>query len=332
MAMNYDLERRSAVESVIKACRVCEMVQSAHFAGGVMGKEDGSPVTVADFAAQAVVSAHLTASFPNIPLVSEENSQLLRQKDNARLKQAVSDYAQRISPHLRGSQVLEAIDRGAGEGGPKGRFWALDPIDGTKGFLRGDQYAVALALIEDGRVVLGVLGCPNLPLNSNEPESSRGTLFVAAKGQGAAMRSLKEPTEKKIRVTDLAEPARAVFCESFESAHSSHDESLRVAELLDTKNPPIRMDSQSKYGILARGDAAIYLRLPTRKSYVELIWDHAAGSIIVDEAGGKVSDIHGRPLDFSTGRWLSHNSGVIASNGKFHDRILDAVKSVIGEE
>jgi 3'(2'), 5'-bisphosphate nucleotidase len=332
MVMNYELERRYAVESVIKACRVCEMVQSAHFAGGVIGKEDGSPVTVADFAAQAVVSAHLMASFPNIRLVSEEDSQLLRQKDNVRLRQAVLDYAQRISPHLHDSQVLEAIERGAGEGGPKGRFWALDPIDGTKGFLRGDQYAVALALIEDGRVVLGVLGCPNLPLNSNEPENSRGTLFVAAKGQGAAMRSLKEPAEKKIRVTDLAEPARAVFCESFESEHSSHDDSLRVAELLGTKNPPIRMDSQSKYGILARGDAAIYLRLPTRKSYVELIWDHAAGSIIVDEAGGKVSDIHGRPLDFSTGRWLSHNNGVIASNGKFHNRIVDTVKSVIVEE
>ncbi len=332
MAMNYDLERRAAVEAVIKACRLCEMVQSAHFAGGVIGKEDGSPVTVADFAAQAVVSAHLMASFPDIPLASEEDSRPLRQKDNARLKQVVLDYAQSISPHLSDSQVLEAIDRGDGEGGPKGRFWALDPIDGTKGFLRGDQYAVALALIEDGRVVLGILGCPNLPLNSNEPQSPRGALFVAAEGQGAAMRSLEEPAEKKIQVTDLADPARAVFCESFESGHSSHDESLRVAKLLGTKNPPIRMDSQSKYGILARGDAAIYLRLPTRKSYVELIWDHAAGSIIVDEAGGKVADIHGRPLDFSTGRWLNNNSGVIASNGKFHDRIVDAVKSVIGKE
>jgi 3'(2'), 5'-bisphosphate nucleotidase len=331
MATEYELERGTAVESVIKACRLCEMVQSAHFAGGVIGKEDGSPVTVADFAAQAVVSAHLMASFPNIPLVSEEDSQALRQNDNAALKHAVLNYAQRISPDLSDSQVLEAIDRGDGQGGPKGRFWALDPIDGTKGFLRGDQYAVALALIENGRVVLGVLGCPNLPLDPDEAESPRGALFVAAKGQGTVMRSLSKPEEKKIRVADLGDPAQAVFCESFESAHSSHDDSLKVAELLGTKNPPIRMDSQSKYGILARGDATIYLRLPTLKSYVELIWDHAAGSIIVDEAGGKVVDIHGKPLDFSRGRRLSHNSGVIASNGKFHARIVEAVKSVIGQ-
>jgi 3'(2'), 5'-bisphosphate nucleotidase len=330
--MSYDMERQCAVESVIKACNLCRTVQSAHFAGGAIGKEDGSPVTVADFGAQAVVSAHLMASFPEIPLVSEEDSHALRQKENARLKQAVLDYARRISPHLSDSQVFDAIDRGAGQGGPKGRFWALDPIDGTKGFLRGDQYAVALALVEDGKVVLGVLGCPNLPLNSKEPQTSRGALFVAAKGQGAVMRSVDESAEKKVHVADLADPAQAVFCESFESGHSSHDDSLRVAELLGTRNPPIRMDSQSKYGILARGDAAIYLRLPTLKSYVELIWDHAAGSIIVTESGGKVTDIHGRPLDFSAGRRLSRNHGVIASNGRFHDRIVDAVRSVIGRE
>ena len=59
-----------------------------------------------------------------------------------------------------------------------GRYWTLDPIDGTKGFLRGDQYAVALGLIDDGEVILGVLGCPNLP-NS---DGSRGAIFSAVEG------------------------------------------------------------------------------------------------------------------------------------------------------
>jgi 3'(2'), 5'-bisphosphate nucleotidase len=328
--MIVDVERRVAVESVIKACNLCRTVQSAHVAGGVIGKEDGSPVTVADFGAQAVVSAHLMAAFPNLPLVGEEDSKLLRRKDNATLKQAVMKYAQGISPHLSDSQVLEAIDRGAADGGPQGRFWTLDPIDGTKGFLRGDQYAVALALIENGRVVLGVLGCPNLPLNPAQPEGPRGALFVGARGQGAGLMSLDERAERKIRVTDIEDPAQAVFCESFESDHSSHDDSLRVAKLLGTKHPPVRMDSQAKYGVLAKGDAAIYLRIPTEKSYTELIWDHAAGAMIVEEAGGVVTDIHGKPLDFSAGKRLSRNHGVIASNGKFHGRIVEAVNSVIG--
>ena len=89
VVMKYESERRAAIESVIQACKLAQKVQSAHFAGGVIGKEDGSPVTVADFGAQAVVSVHLMASFPDDPLVSEEDSEELRKKENARLKSVV---------------------------------------------------------------------------------------------------------------------------------------------------------------------------------------------------------------------------------------------------
>jgi 3'(2'), 5'-bisphosphate nucleotidase len=74
---------------------------------------------------------------------------------------------------------------GVYKGGRSGRFWTLDPIDGTKGFLRGEQYAVCLALIENGEVQLAIQGCPNLPRNIHDPCSIRGSLFVAVKGQGA---------------------------------------------------------------------------------------------------------------------------------------------------
>lgn len=62
-------------------------------------------------------------------------------------------------------------------------MWTIDPIDGTKGFLRGEQYAVCLALIVDAQVKVGVIGCPNLPLNITEPES-KGCIFVAVRGHG----------------------------------------------------------------------------------------------------------------------------------------------------
>ena len=88
------------------------------------------------------------------------------------------------------------------------------------------------------------------------------------------------------------------------------------------------MDSQVKYGLVSRGDASIYLRLPTQKSYRENIWDHAAGSIIVEEAGGRVTDIQGKPLNFSVGNKLTNNRGVIATNGKLHDLLLKAVQQV----
>ena len=88
------------------------------------------------------------------------------------------------------------------------------------------------------------------------------------------------------------------------------------------------MDSQAKYAVVARGEADIYLRLPTRADYHEKIWDHAAGALIVAEAGGVVSDIHGRPLEFHHGRELAVNRGVIVTNGRLHQRVLDAVQAL----
>ncbi len=81
---------------------------------------------------------------------------------------------------------------------------------------------------------------------------------------------------------------------------------------------------------MARGDASIYLRLPTRKDYEEKIWDHAAGWMVVNEAGGRVSDVRGEPLDFSIGRTLKNNKGVVATNGHLHDQVIQAVRQVLG--
>lgn len=83
--------------------------------------------------------------------------------------------------------MLALIDAGNSAGGAKGRIWALDPIDGTKGFLRGGQYAVCLGLMVDGEVVVGVLGCPNLPVDVKQPEGAKGVLFSAVKGEGATI-------------------------------------------------------------------------------------------------------------------------------------------------
>jgi 3'(2'), 5'-bisphosphate nucleotidase len=121
----------------------------------------------------------------------------------------------------------------------------------------------------------------------------------------------------------------ASFCESVESAHSSHGDAAHIAEILGVTALPLRIDSQCKYATIARGDASIYLRLPTRADYAENIWDHAAGWINVKEAGGEVTDACGNPLDFSAGRTLSRNVGVVATNGKLHDRVIAAVRQVL---
>ncbi|MFO0982356.1 MAG: 3'(2'),5'-bisphosphate nucleotidase [Planctomycetota bacterium] len=319
--MPYQAERELAIEAVIRACRLCSAVQATLSSGDDATKSDRSPVTVADYGAQAVVAALLARHFPHDPLVGEEEAHQLRQPENAGLCAKVAAQVRRILPDLESTDVLAAIDRGAHAGGARGRHWTLDPIDGTKGFLRREQYAVALALIVAGRVVLGVLGCPNL--------APGGRVFVAVQEAGAFERGLDDGTERPMHVAAITDPTAATFCESVEAGHSSHDDAHKVALLLGVSAPPLRMDSQAKYGCVARGDAAIYLRLPTRKGYQEKIWDHAAGSIIVSEAGGKVTDCRGAPLDFSLGRTLANNTGVVATNGPLHERVLAAVRQVL---
>ncbi len=133
----------------------------------------------------------------------------------------------------------------------------------------------------------------------------------------------------RIRVSDVTSTAAARFCESVESGHSDQGQSARIAADLEIAEAPIRVDSQAKYAIVAQGEAQIYLRLPTSKTYREKIWDHAAGMIVVEEAGGRVTDVRGRPLDFGRGRTLDGNSGVIVTNGPIHDAVLKAVAQFI---
>jgi len=288
-------------------------------------KGDKSPVTVADFGAQALVCQSLMTSFPQDVVVGEEDATDLRRSENARELAKVTQYVQRFRASATPEKVCEWID--AGNGTVTRRYWTLDPIDGTKGFLRNDQYAVALALIEDGQVKVGALACPALPLKLNLPQGEQGALFIAVRGEGTAMAPLSGGPFVPIQVADKGDKTALRFVESVEAAHGNHDLQQAIALEIDIARPPLRMDSQAKYGAVARGDAALYLRLPSPKhpDYRENIWDHAAGALIVEEAGGQVTDMHGQPLDFASDYKMHHNRGVVVSNGTIHAAVLEAL-------
>ena len=313
---------RIAVE---RAASLTASAQGRLLAGETLTKDDASPVTVADFAAQAVVCATLAARLGDVSVVGEEDASDLGGPSQSAMLEGVTRLAGAAlgaDPSTR--EVLDWIAVG-GASADTDRYWTLDPIDGTKGFLRGDQYAIALALIEDGHVVLGVLGCPNLP----NADGSTGSIFVAVDGScdvyvGGSTRATP------VRVDGVTAAAGARFCESVESGHSDQGQSAEIAALLGITADPFRIDSQCKYGAVARGDASIYLRLPTRADYQEKIWDHAAGKYVVECAGGRVTDVHGADLDFGRGAFLSANSGVIATSGAIHDDVVSAVRSVLG--
>ena len=319
------LELEAALAAVRAASEVCRGAQGRLLAGHTLTKGDQSPVTIADFAAQAVVCAELTDRLGAIDMIGEEDPNDLRSPEASDLLDAVTALVRTQRGDVVGvGSVLDWISVGA-SAGASDRYWTLDPIDGTKGFLRGDQYAIALGLIESGQVILGVLGCPNLV----NPDGSVGAIFAATDGVAQAWYgAAADPLA--VTVAAPATLAEARLCESVESGHSNQDQSAQIAERLGITTEPYRIDSQCKYAAVARGDASIYLRLPTRADYREKIWDHAAGKFVVEQAGGVVTDVTGAPLDFSCGSTLSANSGVVATDGRFHDQVIEAVQSVLG--
>ncbi|KAL7421886.1 3'(2'),5'-bisphosphate nucleotidase [Cryptotrichosporon argae] len=341
-------ETEVAVLSVLRACYLTKGVQDKFVDRDTMIKADKSPVTVADLSAQALVSLHLLEHFPSDPIIGEEDTEELRANAELRAKVAglVNDAFEREDGWGRDKtfsedQILNAIDAGSAPGGPKGRYWTIDPVDGTSGFIRHQQFAVCLALVVDGQVELGVIGCPNLgpePAKIGEEimPNGKGVLMVAVKGEGSWSRPLDSATYTRLALPPAPPPSNPLtFLESVEKGHSSHSIQRRIGEVLGVQRASLRMDSQAKYACLARGEGGLYLRIPTKysggKDYTEKIWDHAPGALLIAESGGIVSDMHGRPLDFGQGRTLGANDGIVAAGRETHGRALEAVKVALKE-
>lgn len=348
--MSYRKELKIAELAVQRAAILTQRVFHEK-AKGTLSKDDKSPVTVGDFGAQALIIHAIRHNFPTDAIIGEEEASSLRENkgladqiwglvNSTKLDDQASEES--LGGEIRNeSDMLRAIDEGQSPGGGRGRIWALDPIDGTKGFLRGGQYAVCLALVEDGHVKVGVLACPNLPIDDaaplsadvgNESGEGRGVLFSAVLGSGATSRPLSTGVMEKgqlIHMKEVPDISQATFCESVEAGHSSHGDQAAIAEELGITGKSVRMDSQAKYGSIARGAGDLYLRLPVSATYVEKIWDHAAGELIVREAGGHVTDAVGRRLDFSKGRTLTENKGVVAAPKAIHAQVLKAVRGVL---
>jgi 3'(2'), 5'-bisphosphate nucleotidase len=325
-----------AAEAVLLAAEVCRTVQHELDSVRALTKDDRSPVTVADYASQAVVCQtlrdHLGDDFAPGALVAEESATFLRDPAHAAYLEATLEAARTAVPGLAPAALLDLIDQGGGDPG-QDPFWTLDPIDGTKGFLRGQQYAIALALVAEGTPRLGVLGCPNLPVDSGAPldtADADGAMYLAVQGGGLEERLCTAGSRASRRLEPTLPPADRPLraCASVEKAHASVTDTDRVLRHLDAELDVLRVDSSAKYALVARGQADAYLRLPTRGDYVERIWDHAAGTVIATEAGCVVSDLRGQRLDFGHGRGLEKNRGVIVAQPRAHERIIRAIEQL----
>jgi 3'(2'), 5'-bisphosphate nucleotidase len=321
MIKNQEIE--VAIAAVTTAAKLCQQVQQTK-AAQTLAKADTSPVTVADFGAQAIICQALAQEFPNDPVIGEEDASILQKPELSPILAKITHQVQQIRPDATESDIIDWINWGNGQIAP--RYWTLDPIDGTKGFIRGDQYAIALALIEQGKVKLGILACPAFLLENG----NKGVIFWAMEGQGAWEMPLEGGKPQQIRVNLWDDVQQLCRIESVESGHSDRTQQVQLDRKLGLVRSAKQMDSLAKYGALARGDADIYTRVPVPQFITkkENIWDHGPGVIIVEEAGGKVTDLDGKLLDFSVGSKLSNNRGILATNGIIHQRILDIIAEI----
>lgn len=362
----YEKENEIALDAVRIASTICDKVQAQlmRMDEKSITKGDKSLVTLADYAAQAVIAWRIGQDEPDMKFLGEEDADALvnggedgkevLRKIAVLVNEAIHSFYP-DAKQLSDDEVAALIDKGKGEGGPEGRHWILDPVDGTLGFVRGDQYAIALALMDEGELVLGAMGCPNMPKTGDVLEFDdaysygfsprtvskmlaggssakmdwyKGCVFTAVRGNGCwiwpTSPDIKvNPT--KVQVSSEFEPQKARFCEPVMKANSSQGFTASVADNLGIESKPLRIYSQVKYGSVARADADVFMKFP-KAEYREKVWDHASGVIIVEEAGGVVTDAGGTPLDFSKGRYLELDRGIVAASSALHEKLMQAIQ------
>ncbi len=362
----YQKELDTAVIAVQAASFMSRSLQTSLLKNlSSVTKEDKSPVTIADFACQAIIIDALSRAFPEDEFIAEENSEVL--KADPIVRDAVLSAVTSVTGNIwTDDKLFSVVDKGAFDG-KTNRVWVLDPVDGTKGFMRGENYCIALSLLVDGVPVLSTLGCPNLVLKEvlqsstldahttipkippaisidlpSSPSSSSssltsypsnsGAIFFAITGRGAFARSLSMPFGAAIEVTVNPTDMKSeiTLCESVEAGHGNRTISKSLHKTLGLRSDYVRLDGQCKYCVVGAGGASGNLRLPPL-GYREKIWDQAPGTHFIIEAGGKVTDLNGNELNFSEGRLMSEKvRGIVASNGAIHDLLLNNIKKIRG--
>nr|XP_036580091.1 myo-inositol-1(or 4)-monophosphatase [Colletotrichum truncatum]KAF6787847.1 myo-inositol-1(or 4)-monophosphatase [Colletotrichum truncatum] len=348
----YARELTVAIAAIQHAARLSRRVLVASDKG-VVTKEDLSPVTVADFAIQALLTSTLHAAFPNDKFVGEESAADLR--ENPELLKSVWALLQQVENEKEPDslcklpespeQMCEMIDWcGLGEPSPTGRFWVFDPIDGTKTFVRGELYAINVCLMEDGKQSVGIVGLPLLaadakaPINNNSIDpTGTGSIMFAVKSHGTFIRPLSGPLDlqptKIPRHADTETPDLvSVTCiDGSDSAVPGIHQ--KVADRLGISYPGNDLLGWVlRWAVLGLGQATCTFWAYRRRDRLAKIWDHAGAMLLFEEVGGKVTDVDGNPVNLTAGRKMVANYGFIAAPPAIHEKVRTAVRETLREE
>ncbi|KIW03605.1 3'(2'),5'-bisphosphate nucleotidase [Verruconis gallopava] len=346
----YEKELRLAELAVQRATLFTLKVLSSFSKDDALDKPDNTPVTIGDLGAQALIISALHAAFPGDKFVAEESASFLR--EDAELAQKVWQMITEVALEDADSEkllakpssleaMLDIIDLGCGSGG-QDRIWVLDPIDGTKTFMKSQQYAVCLCLVVHGEQKVGVLGCPKLCLETSKisettvPRNGNGYLVSAVKGQGATLRPLSsaglQPARPAPAIVHPAEK-KPELVDCVASTSMNAEKHREIAEHLGIDWPGTEIwSTQMKYIALAVGGHDLWIRIPQKPSHRTAVWDHAGGHLIYEEVGGKVTDIYGKKIDFGAGRRCENNFGNIAAAPALHSQVLAVVRKLITKD
>jgi len=280
-------------------------------------KADKSPVTIADVGVQIIFNNWVKMNFSNDSIIAEESGTDI---DNLLVAEA-GEKLRILFPEKKymTSDLKSLIDY---SGKSNSDFlWYLDPIDGTKGYLRNEQFAVAISRVSSANEVqTAILVCPNLPFPNLENSKDTGTIFYFEKGNPIFQYSYQDFTKHQIVKTEKIAGIRVA--KSVEKAHGNSDSISFLSEKKENVSL-VEMDSQAKYGLLLRGEANLYIRYPSIPDYKEKWWDHVAGAAMIIEIGGIFTDIFGKKLEFNINqRTLPESNGVVASIGIDHQDII----------
>lgn len=307
------------ISAVQAATRLTKRVQQAYL---VQHDKPGEPVTIGDYGAQALICRAIQAHFPDDSVIAEESGDMFMSVVDAQQRALIQELVAEIAGEpVNADQMVSWLNHGRDK--DAARTWIIDPIDGTKGFLRQERYAVAVGLREGHHVTAGVMSCPKYPFGDAED----GLLFYAEGGR-AFQRPIfgDERHDTQIHVSSASVGGALRVAESVEDKHVDRNALQHVyAKLGIDAATATRSDGMGKYAMVARGDVELYMRIPKEHGRRAKIWDHAAGVAVLEAAGGRVSDKDGKPLDFQEAPVLDSTIFVIVSNGVVHEAALEAL-------
>ncbi|HYO51283.1 inositol monophosphatase family protein [Archangium sp.] len=316
-------ELQPIIDAVRLACELCRRVRAS--LASVSRKKDSTPVTLADYGAQALLCRTIRRHFPEDAVVAEESGEAFLCLPSAEREKAV-----RLVGKLLGEPVIEEdfvrwLNHGRGVRAD--RTWFIDPIDGTEGFIHGRTYAVCVGTLVEGEPVDGVIGAPVSPLDEG------GTLFFTD-GGGAWAEPLAGGEPRALHVSDRADPRSIRVVESYLMGRRSREIADRVYAAAGFDARRIRRyDGMLKYALVAAGAADVFIRGPRNiRKNPHKSWDHVAGAALVGAAGGRVTGLDGRRVDFTRSAELRGTLGLIASNGHIHPNLVEAMARAAGEE